>query len=68
MAFVPVISSPKQTTLVVALFCRAWFPNYTNNLHRDLNQGQVFGVVASFFVIFSSKQTTLVLVTFFYRA
>jgi hypothetical protein len=37
------------------------------HLHRESNSEQFFGVVGFVYVIFSSKETTLVLAPFFYR-
>jgi hypothetical protein len=56
----PVISSCKQTTLVLApFFYRASPPSYRIHLHRESNPGQILGVLACVSVISSSKQTTL---------
>jgi hypothetical protein len=67
--FVPLVSSPKQIMLVSSMFFnRHYFPSYRKHLHRDLNPGQFFGVVASVPVIYSPKQTPLDLVLFSYRA
>jgi hypothetical protein len=49
-------------------FYRAYFPNYTNHLHRETNPGQFFVIVAFVPVISSPKQITFVLAPFFYRA
>jgi hypothetical protein len=56
VAFVPVISWPKQTTFFLALFFyRAYFPSY-RNLHRGSNPGQILVFVASIPVISWPKQ------------
>jgi hypothetical protein len=69
LAFVSIISSSKQTILVLAsFFCRAYYPSYRNHLHWESNPGQFFGVLVFVSVISSSKQTTLVFAPFFYRA
>jgi hypothetical protein len=69
VAFVSIISSSKQTSLVLApFFCRAWYRSKRNHLHWESNPEQFFGVLFFVSVIFSSKQTTLVLAPFFYRA
>jgi hypothetical protein len=54
VTLVSVISSSKQTTLVLApFFYRAWFPNYRNRPHRNSNSGHFSG---SFdFPMFSSR-------------
>jgi hypothetical protein len=46
----------------------AQFLSNRNSHHWDLNPGQFFGVVTFVPVISLPKQTTLVLVSFFYRA
>jgi hypothetical protein len=69
VAFVSIISSSKQMTLVLTpFFCRAWYLSYRNHLHWKSNPGKFFGVLGFVSVICSSKQTTLVLTPFFYRA
>jgi hypothetical protein len=46
VAFVSVMSSPKQTIFVLTLsFYRASFPRYRNHLHRDSNAVHFFGVL-----------------------
>jgi hypothetical protein len=50
------LSLLKQTILLLALsFYLALFPSYRNQLTRDSNPGQIFGVVAFFPEIFSPK-------------
>jgi hypothetical protein len=57
VAFLPVVSVPKQGALFLALFFyRAQFPRYRNNLHWDWSPGQVFGPVIVVPVIFLEKQ------------
>jgi hypothetical protein len=58
VSFVSVISSPKQATLVLALFFyQAYFPSYRNYLHLESNPGQLFGLLFLVFVIsFRIKQ------------
>jgi hypothetical protein len=69
MTLVSAISSTKQIILSFALFFYLpQFSSYRNHLHRDLNLGQIFRVVAFVPVISSQKQTTLVLVPFFCHA
>jgi hypothetical protein len=46
----------------------AVLPSYRNHLHRKSNTGQFVGVVVLVPVISSSRQTTLALAPFFYRA
>jgi hypothetical protein len=47
---VPVISSPKQMTLVLAhFFCRIKFPSYRNHLHWDSNPGAILSEVSVIF-------------------
>jgi hypothetical protein len=57
VTLVPVIISPKQTTLDLApFFYRAWFPSNRNRLRRESNPGQFFGFMAFVSVLSSSKQ------------
>jgi hypothetical protein len=44
VTLVPVISSPKQTVLFFAPFCRAYLPSYRNHFQRDSNSGQFSGL------------------------
>jgi hypothetical protein len=46
VSLVLAISSPKQTTLLLAPFYHAYFPSCRNHRHWDSNPGQFFGVVA----------------------
>jgi lipoprotein signal peptidase len=67
VAFVPLTSSLKQTTLVLALFFyHVYYLRYGSNLHWELNPGLSFGVVAFVSVIPSLIQINLVLALFFY--
>jgi hypothetical protein len=53
--FVSLISSSKQTTLVLAPFYfRAYYPSY-RNLHWESNPGKFFGVLVFVSVISSTK-------------
>jgi hypothetical protein len=69
VAFVPVISLLKQTTLVLVLsFYRAQFPSYRNQFHQESNPGLMFVAMAFVPVISSPKQTYLSFASLFYRA
>jgi hypothetical protein len=67
VAFVPVISSSRQTTPIFAPFSYfVYFLKYRNHSHQCSNWGQFFRVVAFILVIFSLIQITLILASFSY--